>query len=88
MSYKGRIAKHNVEVKKAVFVENTSQDEGVSLSATPGSSNAEQQVVNSNPTSSNNPTSGGKDASKEAVESNPSDKGATPNEEQNERSDY
>ena len=73
MSYKGRIAKHNVEVKKAVFVENTSQDEGVSLSATPGSSNAEQQVVNSNPAS--NP---GKEVSKEAVECNTSDKGATP----------
>ena len=85
MSYKGRIAKHNVEVKKAVFVENTSQDEGVSLSATPGSSNAEQQVVNSNPTASNN-TGGvtGKEAIKEAVECNSSDKGATPNEEHNE----
>jgi hypothetical protein len=38
MSYKGRVGKHNVEVKKAVFVEYSSQDEGVSLSATPGSS--------------------------------------------------
>ncbi len=37
MSYGGRIAKHQVEVKKAVFVENNSNDEGVSLSATPGS---------------------------------------------------
>ena len=85
MSYKGRIAKHNVEVKKAVFVENTSQDEGVSLSATPGSSNAEQQVVNDNPASSNNPSGGigGKEAVKEAVECNSSDKGATPIEEKN-----
>ena len=83
MSYKGRIAKHNVEVKKAVFVENTSQDEGVSLSATPGSSNADQQVVNSNPASANNPASNaGKDVSKEAVECNTSDKGATPIDEQ------
>jgi len=37
-SYKGQVAKHRLEVKKAVFCENTSQDEGVSLSATPGSS--------------------------------------------------
>ena len=83
MTYKGRVAKHNVEVKKAVFVENTSQDEGVSLSATPGSSNAEQPVANSNPTSANNPPiTGGKEASKEAVECNSSDKGASPNNEQ------
>jgi hypothetical protein len=38
LSYKGKIAKHKIEVKKAVFCENTSQDEGVSLTATPGSS--------------------------------------------------
>ena len=84
MSYKGRIAKHNVEVKKAVFVENTSQDEGVSLSATPGSSNAEQQqVVSSNPTSAVNPTtSGAKETLKEAVESNSSDKGVASNNEE------
>lgn len=37
MGYGGQIAKHQVEVKKAVFCENSSQDEGVSLSATPGS---------------------------------------------------
>ena len=77
MSYKGRIAKHNVEVKKAVFVENTSQDEGVSLSATPGSSNAEQQGASGNPTSANNPSGNeGKDEAKEAVKSSSSDKGA------------
>ena len=83
MSYKGRIAKHNVEVKKAVFVENTSQDEGVSLSATPGSSNAEQQAANSNPTSANNPPiHGGKEASKEAVACNSNNQGAASNNEQ------
>ena len=83
MSYKGRIAKHNVEVKKAVFVENTSQDEGVSLSATPGSSNAEQQVVENNPTSAiKSSTDEGKDASKEALETSVSEKGATPIKEQ------
>lgn len=39
-SYKGKVAKHRIEVKKAVFVEANSQtqDEGVSLTATPGSS--------------------------------------------------
>ena len=31
------MAKHHVEVKKAVFVENTQNDEGVSLTATPDS---------------------------------------------------
>lgn len=41
MGYHGEIAKHHVEVKKAVFCENTSQDEGVSLSATPGSGSNE-----------------------------------------------
>ncbi len=41
MGYSGQIAKHQVEVKKAVFCENTSQDEGVSLSATPGSGSNE-----------------------------------------------
>lgn len=39
LNFEGNTAKHQVEVKKAIFVENTSQDEGVSLSATPGSSN-------------------------------------------------
>ena len=69
MSYKGRIAKHNVEVKKAVFVENTSQDEGVSLSATPGSSNEEQQGASGSPASANNPSGNeGKDEVKEAKE--------------------
>ena len=54
MSYKGRVGKHNIEVKKAVFVEYSSQDEGVSLSATPGSNannnhnNVEQQNNNNN----------------------------------------
>jgi len=38
LSYKGKVAKHRIEVKKAVFCETTSQDEGVSLTATPGSS--------------------------------------------------
>jgi hypothetical protein len=38
LSYGGRVAKHRIEVKKAVFCESTSQDEGVSLTATPGSS--------------------------------------------------
>jgi len=38
LSYKGKVAKHRIEVKKAVFCESTSQDEGVSLTATPGSS--------------------------------------------------
>merc|ERR1719400_271386 len=37
-SYKGKVAKHRIEVKKAVFVESNCQDEGVSLTATPGSS--------------------------------------------------
>ena len=35
--YRGKMAKHHVEVKKAVFVENTQNDEGVSLTATPDS---------------------------------------------------
>ncbi len=62
MSYKGRVGKHVVEVKKAVFVEYSSQDEGVSLSATPGSSantnhNPEQQHNNnSNNNNGNNAT--------------------------------
>jgi len=38
LSYGGKVAKHRIEVKKAVFCETTSQDEGVSLTATPGSS--------------------------------------------------
>jgi len=55
MNYHGKVAKHQIEVKKAVFCENTSQDEGVSLTATPGSgSNAEggnqQQAKKENPT--------------------------------------
>jgi len=56
MSYKGRVGKHNVEVKKAVFVEYSSQDEGVSLSATPGSSanNNNHNVEQQNNSSSNN----------------------------------
>ena len=49
--YHGQIAKHQVEVKKAVFCENTCQDEGVSLSATPGSSSNETtQAAATNPT--------------------------------------
>ena len=56
MSYKGRIAKHHVEVKKAVFVENTQQDEGVSLTATPNSSNNEPQTQQ-NPTAPSNSSS-------------------------------
>jgi hypothetical protein len=44
MSYNGRVGKHSVEVKKAVFVEYSSQDEGVSLSATPGGSSANNQL--------------------------------------------
>ena len=44
MNFGGQIAKHQVEVKKAVFCENTSQDEGVSLTAaTPGSGSNEMQ---------------------------------------------
>ena len=60
MSYKGRVGKHNIEVKKAVFVEYSSQDEGVSLSATPGSNannnhnNVEQQNNNSSSSNNNN----------------------------------
>ena len=50
MSYKGRVGKHNVEVKKAVFVEYSSQDEGVSLSATPGSNNANNNTNNNHNT--------------------------------------
>ena len=51
---------HSIQVKKAVFVEYSSQDEGVSLSATPGSStnnnnhNPEQQHNNTNNSSNNN----------------------------------
>ena len=54
MGYHGRIAKHQIEVKKAVFCENTSQDEGVSLSATPGSSSNETAAPNSNAANANN----------------------------------
>ncbi len=39
LSYIGRVGKHVLEIKKAVFVEYSSQDEGVSLTATPGSNN-------------------------------------------------
>lgn len=49
MGYHGKIAKHRVELKKAVYCENSSQDEGVSLSATPGSSSNETQPA-ANPT--------------------------------------
>jgi hypothetical protein len=51
------MGKHVIEIKKAVFVEYSSQDEGVSLSATPGSNH------NSNPAQS-----GARSDSKEAVE--------------------
>ena len=54
MSYKGRVGKHNVEVKKAVFVEYSSQDEGVSLSATPGSSANNNTNTNNNHNATNN----------------------------------
>ena len=62
-TYKGKIAKHKIEVKKAVFCENNSQDEGVSLTATPGSSTdgnsqckQEQEVQPTSPlTPLNNP---------------------------------
>ena len=54
MSYAGQIAKHQVEVKKAVFCERTApaagsqEDEGVSLTATPGSGSNEQQQQQAN----------------------------------------
>lgn len=54
------MGKHVIEIKKAVFVEYSSQDEGVSLSATPGS--------NSNHNSNPAPTGINKSDSKEAVE--------------------
>merc|ERR1719412_113266 len=52
MAYGGRIAKHQVEIKKAVFVENNSADEGVSLSATPASEDAGEAATTAAPTAS------------------------------------
>jgi len=49
MAYEGRIAKHQVEIKKAVFVEpgHSADDEGVSLSATPASEDKAEIAVTS-----------------------------------------
>jgi len=79
LSYGGRVGKHVIEIKKAVFVEVSSQDEGVSLSATPGSNSNNN---NNNPaTSSAIETSDSKEVVEVACGNDSSRQNSTDNDE-------